>query len=186
MEFFAWMKIDYIFDIHSTPSKSDPMILCSAQEASFSLAEKFPLQRIVRWLIDNVEWVSLLNHFVAHWSIGVAFEAWCHEDPETITTGLSIAQTILSLHEGSVVQDNLDQQVIMITDVMYVSDSSFRFTKAYQWFEIIHSGEVRGSDSTRDYFFATEKILIMPNTKFQDDLQKQSKTRLVYFGELQQ
>ena len=78
-----------------------------------------------------------------------------------------------------------NQQVIMVTDVMYVSDSSFKFTKDYQWFETISAGEVRGSDSAGNHVFSHEKILIMPNTKFQEDLKKQPKTWLVYFGEQQ-
>ena len=100
-------------------------------------------------------------------------------------TGIHIAQTIFSLHEGESVCDMEDQKVMVVTDVMYVSDSSFMFSKNYQGFETLLPGEIWGRDNIKNYSFATEKILIMPNTKFQDDLKRQPKTWLVYFGELQ-
>ena len=54
-KFFDGIKIDYIFDIHSTSTRSDPMILCTSQEGSKELAKKMPIKKVVHGLIDIVE-----------------------------------------------------------------------------------------------------------------------------------
>ena len=185
MYFFSNIKIDYVFDVHSTPSKSDPMILCSQQKESTELAKYFPIKYVVNNLINNLEWVSLLQYFVNKWAIGVAFEAWCHEDPETIQKWKIIAQTILDIHNNKQSKMNKNQIIINTTDILHTSDPQFAFSKSYKWFEIVRSGEIRGKDSQQSYSFTTDKILMIPNTKFQEDLKKKARTWLVYFWQEQ-
>jgi len=62
MSFLQKINIDHIFDIHSTPSKSDPMILCTKQKASLQLAKKFPISYVIKNLIDKVEGTPLVNY----------------------------------------------------------------------------------------------------------------------------
>jgi succinylglutamate desuccinylase len=62
-EFFKKIKVDFVYDLHSTPSESDPMILCTSQTRSYDLAKKFPIKRIIKNLIDIVDGMSLVKYF---------------------------------------------------------------------------------------------------------------------------
>lgn len=183
--FFADIPIDYIFDIHSTPSKSKPMILCTSQKESFQLAKRFPINYVVRWLIDSVEWIPLMKHFTAKGTKGLAFEAGWHEDQKTINKGKKIGEIIRRLHNKKETKNVKRQTVIQTSECIHTSDNRFKFSKDYKGFEVIHPGEIRGRDSKKSYSFTKEKIIMIPNTKFQDDLKKKGKTWLVYFGEKQ-
>jgi hypothetical protein len=185
MDYFNDIHLDYVFDVHSTPSRSDPMILCTRQQASKDLATKFPLRYVVHHLVDSVEWEPLMMYFVKKGSVGLAFEAWCHYDQETLRTGEKIADIILN-HQNCFPLPLYEWQVsIVTTDALFTSDVNFEFAKDYKGFELVPAGEIWGRDTHQAYRFATDKIIMIPNIKFRDDLQKKSKTWLVYFWEQQ-
>ncbi len=180
-DFFKEIPIDYAFDLHSTPSKSDPMILCTSQPSSLTLASKMPIYHVVQWLIDRVEWMSLLKYFQPRLKLGMAFECGCHEDDVTITIGKKIIDTIIDFHQGKELPSQNDQMKIAITDIVYTADPNFVYTKPYKWFEMIEKWEVWWVDSMWEHRFEVSKIIVIPNTMIAQDLEKQSKTWVAYF-----
>ena len=183
-KYFEHIPIDYMFDLHSTPSKSDPMILCTSQKSSLVLAAKIPIKYIIQWIIDIVEGTSLLKYFQNKIKLGMAFECGCHKEKNTIQTGKKIIEVILDFHQWKKIPDQKDQTKIHITDIVHTSDPGFSFTKPYKWFEQLKKWEIRGSDSTWNYSFNKPKILVMPNTVIRQWLKKQSKVWVAYFWDI--
>lgn len=179
--FFADMHIDYLFDLHSTSSKSDPMILCTSQKSSLDLASKMPIRHVVQWLIDIVEWTSLVKYFQNNITLGMAFECGCHKDEDTIVTWKKIIDVIIDFHQGKQLPDQTDQIKIHITDLILTSDPGFTYSKPYQWFELLQKWEIRGKDMTGDYSFDIPKILVMPNMIIAQELEKKNKVGVAYF-----
>lgn len=180
-DFFVDIHIDYLFDLHSTSSKSDPMILCTSQKSSLELASKMPIRHIVQWLIDIVEWTSLLKYFQDDITLGMAFECGCHKDENTIATWKKIIDVIVSFHQGKQLPDQKDQIKINITDIVLTSDPGFTYTRPYKWFELLEKGEIRGRDMTGDHSFDKPKILVMPNMIIAQELEKKTKVWVAYF-----
>ena len=182
-KYFEHIPIDYMFDLHSTPSKSDPMILCTSQKSSLKLAAKMPIRYVIQWLIDIVEGTSLLKYFQKKIKLGMAFECGCHKENDTILTGKKIIEVILDFHQWKKLPDQKDQTKIHITDIVHTSDSKFIFSKPYKWFEKLKRWEIWGKDSTCTHSFNKQKILVMPNTVIRQWLKKQSKVWVAYFGD---
>lgn len=179
--FFENIPIDYMFDLHSTSSKSDPMILCTTQKSSLNLASKMPIKHIVQWLIDIVEWVSLLKYFQKNIKLWMAFECGCHKDEDTITKWKEIIDIILDFHQGKKIPNQKNQKKIKITDLIYTSDPKFKYTKPYKWFEKLEKWEIRWIDNSCKHNFKESKILVMPNMIIAQELEKKSKVWVAYF-----
>lgn len=183
-KYFENIQVDYMFDLHSTPSKSDPMILCTSQKSSLSLSSKMPIQHVIYGLIDIVEGTSLLRYFQKNIQLGMAFECGCHKDASTIITWQKIIDTILDFHQWRRLEENKDQVKIRITDLVHTSDPKFEYTKPYKWFEKLKKWEIRGRDATWEHSFNKSKILVMPNTTIAKQLKKHSKVWVAYFWDI--
>ena len=181
--YFDDISIDYMFDLHSTSSKSDPMILCTSQKASLDLASKMPIRYVIQWLIDIVEGTSLIKYFQKNITLGMAFECGCHKDAPTIKTGKKIIDTILAFHQRQELPDQKNQIKIKITDLIMSSDPNFTYTKPYQWFEELEKGEIWGRDNRGAYSFPIPKVLVMPNLVIAQELEKKEKVGVAYFGD---
>jgi len=183
-KYLSDIPIDYMFDLHSTSSKSDPMILCTSQESSLVLSSKMPIRHVIQWLIDIVEWTSLLKYFQNKIKLGMAFECGCHKDSDTIITWKKIIDVILDFHQWKKILDQKDQIKIKITDLVLTADPKFTYTKPYKGFERLEVWEVWGSDSTWKHSFKTAKILVMPNMIIAQELEKKSKVWVAYFWDI--
>ncbi len=183
-KFFQNIDIDYMFDLHSTSSKSDPMILCTSQKSSLKFASKMPIKHVIQWLIDIVEWTSLLRYFQKKIKLWMAFECWCHKDQSTIQVWKQIIDTILSFHQAEKIKKNPDQIKIQITDIVLTSDPKFKFTKAYKWFEKLKKWEIRWMDKSWKHSFKKSKILVMPNLAIKSELEKKDKVWVAYFWDI--
>jgi succinylglutamate desuccinylase len=183
-KFFEDIPIDYMFDLHSTSSKSDPMILCNSQKSSLTLSSNMPIKHVIQWLIDIVEWTSMLKHFQTKLKLGMAFECGCHKDGDTITKWKEIIDIILDFHQGKKLQNQKDQIKIKITDIVYTSDPKFMFSKTYKWFEKLNPWEVRAVDNNWKHSFKKSKILVMPNMIIAQELEKKSSVWVAFFWDI--
>jgi succinylglutamate desuccinylase len=78
------IKVDYVFDFHSTPTKSEEMIICTNNPESIKLSQLFPINKVILWLTDIIEWLSLSKYFSELWAIDFAFECWQHGTKDNI------------------------------------------------------------------------------------------------------
>lgn len=180
-KFFADIHIDYVFDLHSTSSKSAPMILCTSQKSSLLLASKMPIKYVVQWLIDIIDETGLIKYFQKRIKLGMAFECGFHKDPKTLLLGEKIIDNILDFHQQKPMKKKKNQIKIKITDIVYTSDHKFVFTKPYKWFEQLKKWEIRWIDKTWKHSFNKPKILVMPNMIIAEELEKKSQARVAYF-----
>lgn len=180
--FFKKIKIDYVFDFHSTPKESDAMILCTSQTRSHELAKKFPIKKIIKNLIDSVDGMSLVKYFTTRWAVGITFETGAHTNKKNIATALKLSDIVRNFHNQKKIPDQKNQESITVDEIVAISDPNFTFTRSYKSFDKLKPGEIRGKDSKKMYRSISEKILILPNTICKDELKKKPKTRLVSFG----
>jgi len=183
-KFFNNIPIDYIFDLHSTSSKSDPMILCTSKKSSLKLSSKMPIKHVIQWLIDIVEWASLLKYFQNKIKLGMAFECGCHKDDNTIKKWKEIIDVIFDFHQGKKLKNNQNQIKIKITDIVHTTDPKFKYTKPYKWFEILKGWEIWWIDNTWKHSFDKSKVLVMPNMVIAQELEKKSKVWAAYFWDI--
>lgn len=177
------IKVNYVFDFHSTPTKSDPMLICTNNENSLILAKKFNINKLILWLIDIIKGKSLTKYFSESWAIDIAFECWSHNDPSTLEKWKEFIETIFSIHNWVQTPDFLDKTIIKITDIIFDNDVRFVFTKDYKWFELIKSWEVWWKNTKKNFFFDKDKIIVIPNTDYKKHLESTWTAHIAYFGE---
>jgi succinylglutamate desuccinylase len=185
-EIIDWLKAnnlspDYIYDFHSTPSYSSPMIVCSDWPETRLLALLFDIPYRVTGLIEKIEWVSLLAYFARYGSVWLAFETWDHTSSESMQKGEALLQQIIDYHNGITVQ-TYPQISMDITDLYYTTDSAWSFAQPYQGFEKIPAGTIRYTDHNQSLQTATDKYIVIPNTRIAHDLAHADKTWIAYLA----
>lgn len=180
--YFKNKHIDIVYDIHSTPSDSQAMIICTNNPKSIKIAKKFPIEHIVLWLIDSIKWTSLTNHFNKQWAVDIAFECGQHNNLNNNTLIDPIVDTIRQIHHNKNPKNKQKHTIVQIKKQIMTNDPNFYFHQKYTWFETIPSNTIRGSDNTTKHKEKQESIIVIPNTNIQDEVEKNNETWVAYIG----
>jgi len=187
MNFFTTHKItpNYIFDFHSTPSKSEPMIICTNNNESLQLAQHFPIKFVVTNLIEGLKGTSIGKFFASLWTKDLAFECWNHTSQKTLQKWKEYANILRLFHQKKIIPKNKKQLLIKVTDFIDTEDPNFVFTKKLKAFDTLPAQTIRAKDGKKTHQFEKEKIIVLLNTNFADDLKKIPRTEVAYFWEIQ-
>lgn len=133
--YFHSIPLDVVYDIHSTPTKSQPMIICTDNPASLALAKQIPIEPIVLGLIESVHGVSLTKYFSQQGAIDLAFECGMHDDLEQNPWIQPIVETIRAFHHDIPLSSRYPHTIIKIKKQIRTQDMTFRFSQKYSGFE---------------------------------------------------
>ena len=178
-------KIDFAFDIHSTPTKSDPMIICMGDNISREVAKKFPLDRLVINLDKIIEWVPIGRCLLDEFGIpNLAFECGQHSDVETLKIADSIFSTILDFQNKKPSKFCGAKEIIYATNIIETSSREFTFVRNFRGFEPIAAGEIIAIEPWVQISFDTPKIMLIPRPDAIAELDVKPSVIVGYVGEL--
>lgn len=175
--------IDYVYDIHSTPTESEPMIICTDNPRSIDIARAIPIRYVILGLVDIIEGVSLTKHFSNQWAIDLAFECWSHVNPSSIVAD-QIIETILNVQNGTTSTKIFPQDRIQISETIVTSDKDFQFSRNFQGFERLEKWEVLATEWDRIRCMDEDRIIIIPRPDAIKELDKKKEVIMWYLGKL--
>lgn len=177
------IKIDYIFDIHSTPTDSEPMIICSNNKKSLELSDFFPIKYVILWLADIIEWVALTKYFSNLWAIDLAFECWFHNDINNKKVWYKIFEIILKIQNSENLNKKFKKIKIKIINSLKTSNKKFRFSKVFKWFEVIKKWEILAKEEDNIISMEEERIMVIPRLDTMEELDFKKEVILWYLWE---
>lgn len=180
-DYFKKKRIDYVFDIHSTPTESDPMIICTDNDKSLELVNYFPIKRVILGLIEVIEGTSLTRYFSEKGAVDFAFECWSHSNPNQ-TVADQIIETIFKIQNLQPFDRQFEKDKIRIYEAIKTSSKNFKFEREFQGFEEIGKWEVFATEWTKQISTVNDSIMVIPRPDAVKELEFKDEVMTGYLG----
>ncbi|MES2314445.1 MAG: succinylglutamate desuccinylase/aspartoacylase family protein [Patescibacteria group bacterium] len=141
----VWERFDIAFDVHSTRSESEPMIIALGNVQS-TLYAGFPIGIIIR-NIENVQSGKPASAFYgrAGETPVFAIETGSHEKETSFQTAMTCISILLQnlgmLPKTSLLVSKTYKEYLIV-DSMFFPDNSYELTKAFNMFELCEKGQI--------------------------------------------
>lgn len=169
-------NLDILFDIHSTNSPTESMIIFSNK--SFELFKNtFNCQTEIVWINDVVNWKPFMDIVERNWWVWIAIESWYQLDKTWYKIWLdNLLRFLIDLKmlsdETENVSGNLQskesKKTIKIFDSIIVRWKDFKFNKKYEHLDVVKTWELVCFDWEKDIFAKKDFLVIMPVSKTSD------------------
>lgn len=163
-------KLDLIFDIHSTYSSSDSMIIYTWKSKNI-MQWVFNVSQEITWLADVALWKPFIDIVERNEGVGIGIESGCQLDKTWYKIWLDNLSRLLKhlwmidpllQSLDTCILDTVYKQKIHCFWSILIKWSKFRFYKNYKHLDKVSAWELICFDWERDIYAERNCVLIMP------------------------
>jgi len=179
------IKPDYVYDFHSTSSKSAPMMVCSSDQESMNHAREFDEGHLLTNILQHLRGMAFTEYMHTLGAVDIAFECGQHTELESLERGTRYLDRIWEVHFSNNFETNKNiPTTYFTTDMFFTSDTEFKFTKEWRWYDLIERWVVRGTEPStgKELVFSEDKYIVMPNKYVARDIEHFGVARAAAFA----
>ncbi len=169
-------KLDFLFDIHSTYSPSDSMMILTKKSYQ-EFSDVFNVDKELVWITEVQVWKPFIDIVERNWWVWIWIESWCQLDSSwykiwtdnllRLLINLWMIDWNLELVK-SLLLEKVNKQTLNIFGSVIVKSREFKFYKDYKHLDKVKTWELFCFDWEKDLYAEKDFLVIMPKQKLSD------------------